>query len=532
MSIFLLLVFVAAIAPVSAQHAEIGGFNVYYGSLHNHCDISDGEGSAAYAYKKAKATSNYDFFGLSDHAEMMTSSEWNSLKENADINNEDGFFVTFWGFEWSSLRHGHVTVVGSNNFSSSISLFTNNFSKLVNWVSSRKCVAFFNHPGDYDSPGPEFNHFDIAPSYNFVGMELWNDYSEFDRYFVNDGYHDNDNGLSYYDEALQREWRIGACGNEDNHNGSWGVSESKMAVLASDLTRNSVYDALKSRRFYSTLDRNMEVSFKIQGQEMGSILHAGSYKGEIRLHDADNELFTTVELFRNGMIQHTFYVNQTYPQLSFSIDASHGDYYYIRVSQQDGDQAISSPVFFDDQIPVNYLPEVTMVSPLNGSSLSAGVINFEANATDFEGTIVKVAFYLNDVFIGIDSTLPYSIDYNISSNGINSVTALAFDDRNAVVWAEPSSFMVSGSTGLPESLAGLAGAIKVRHGNARNYISVTGICRPEKIMIADFTGRIVYNSQINPSELLVISRDDLPDGIYLVFMADHPEVRAQKLIIE
>jgi len=528
---FLLLFLISASFTVIAQNGHIGGFNVYYGTLHNHCDISDGKGSVSTAYSVAKKTSHYDFFGLSDHAEMMTLSEWNSMKSNANLNNEDGVFVTFWGFEWSSPIYGHVIVVGTNNYSSAISLNTNTFTKLINWVNTRDCLVFFNHPGDYNSSGSEFNHFRNTPSSKFVGMELWNENYKFDRYYYNNGYYTNDNGLSYYDEALIRGWRIGASGSEDNESGTWGSMESKMAVLASDLTRNSIWEALKSRRFYSTLDRNLEISFKIQGQEMGSLLHSGSYNGEIRLHDAGNEFFTKVELLRNGMIQETYILEEANPAIPFLIEASPGDYFYIRVYQQDGDQAISSSVFFNDQIPVNYLPVVSIVSPLNGSVLSPGLINIEANAFDEYGSIKKVAFYLNDVFIGADTTAPYSVYYTAISAGENSVTALAFDDRNAVTRSEPSLFTVSGATGMEASSTERAVSIIIQYNNNRQYLILSGINKPEKVIIADLTGRVVSSLQINPEELN-IPLDDLQKGIYLLFIANHPEVRAPKLIVE
>jgi hypothetical protein len=441
MRVFHALLFNVAIISTSAQNAQIGGFNVYYGSLHNHCEISDGKGTAAEAYASAKA--KYDFFGLSDHGEMMSWSEWNTIKDQANASNEEGVFVTFWGFEWSSPNNGHALVVGSVNYCSAISLKVNSFIKLIDWVNANECIAFFNHPGDYDYFGTEFDHFDITPSEKFVGMELWNGSRKFDKYYYNDGYHVNDGNLSYFDEALHKGWKIGAAGEEDNHNADWGSQESRMAVLASDLTRNDIMEAMKSRRFYSTLDKNIEISFKIQGREMGSTLHSGSCEGEINLYDADNELFTRVELLRNGIIYNTFELSETNPQIPFTVVAGNGDYYYIRVYQQDGDQAISSPVFFDDQIVDNILPEISTTGTFNGPSIS----------------------------------------------------------------------------------------IRVQQGSTRNYIRMTGIYHTEIVTIADLTGRFVSGFQVGPGEVSEIPDDDLPGGVYLVFIADHPEVPAQKLFI-
>jgi hypothetical protein len=213
--------------------------------------------------------------------------------------------------------------------------------------------------------------------------------------------------------------------------------ESKMAVLAGELTRNVIWDALKSRRFYATQDKNMEVSFKIQGQEMGSVLYPGSYTGEIRLHDANGELFSSVDLIRNGIIDQTFQVSSTAPLISFACDAGNSDYFYIRVYQEDGDQAISSPIFFEDN------PGATALS-------------------------------------------------EFSENGIS---------------------------------------IRVSSSDARNLISINGTVKPETLAVADLTGHIVTMLQIHPGEVLEISRETFPCGMYLVFMADHREAKVQKLLV-
>lgn len=54
-------------------------------------------------------------FGLADHAWLMSSSEWSTMKSTANAYNQDHVFVAFWGFEWSSNGDwGHVTVVNTD----------------------------------------------------------------------------------------------------------------------------------------------------------------------------------------------------------------------------------------------------------------------------------------------------------------------------------------------------------------------------------------------------------------------------------
>lgn len=331
-----------------SQVPNVGDYNVYFGSLHNHCEFSDGTGTAEEAYYTARNVAGLDFFSLSDHAEFLTQQEWQEMKAAADSFDEPGAFAAFWGFEWSSLIYGHLTVTGSADFTSSLERGTDNFRELNHWLDNCNGVAFLNHPGDYDGFGLEFRHFDTRPSDKIVGMELWNGTTGFGKYYYNEGYFSGDGNIGYYDEALVRGWRAGATGACDIHGGNWGSGRYRMAVLAGNLDRQSLMEAFKARRFYSTLDMNLSMSFKIRDMEMGSVLEPGWCQGEVLLNDADQEVFLKVELVKNGQVENTFDLSLVNPDLQFEIDTDPGDYYYIIVTQEDGDQAISSPIFISD----------------------------------------------------------------------------------------------------------------------------------------------------------------------------------------
>jgi hypothetical protein len=341
-------VFLGLHEPAFSQHATIGGYTVYYGNLHNHCEFSDGTGTANLAYQTAKTQAGFDFFGLSDHGELLDPAEWNTMRSTADQFNEDHVFTALWGFEWSSVTNGHLTVVGTNSYASSLNLTTSNFNKIIKWIGSANGIAFMNHPGDYDDFNNEFYHFQSQSSPVIVGMELWNGSSGFNHYYYNDGYNTDDGGLGFYDEALHEGWKTGASGAEDNHSATWGSGQYRMAVLAHALTRDSIMSALRARRFYSTMDKNLEMSFQISSHEMGSTLTPGTREGVIRLHDADNEIFTEAKLMVNGLTASTFTLSAQAPVIHFFVEANPSDYCYIVVTQEDGDEAVSSPVFFSD----------------------------------------------------------------------------------------------------------------------------------------------------------------------------------------
>ncbi len=79
---------------------------------------------------------------------------------------------------------------------------------------------------------------------------------------------------------------------------------------------------------------------------MGSVLEAGSYEAVIEADDGDFETFSTVQLLKNGQLHQSWDPEESNPVISLTVNADVGDYYYIKVTQQDGDEAISSPISF------------------------------------------------------------------------------------------------------------------------------------------------------------------------------------------
>lgn len=253
--------------------------------------------------------------------------------------------MTFWGFEWSSWTYGHIAVVNTDDYCTYTDPAANTFSKLGSWLAGREGIAFLNHPGRENKDG-EFDHFTTTPNNRFVGMELWNGSDPFSVYYYNDGYFADDGNKGYYDEANIRGWKIGAAGSEDNHGETWGTwKDYRLAVLAPEKTRAAIYDALKERRFYSTLDKNLVLSFEVNDAQMGSVISPGTYDATITAGDGNSEIFTQIILYKNGSALYTWTPNSTNPQIAQQLETASGDYYYVKVTQADGNEAISSPVY-------------------------------------------------------------------------------------------------------------------------------------------------------------------------------------------
>ncbi len=420
----------------------IGGYNVYYGSLHNHTGYSDGEGTPAEAYQYARDYGQLDFFGLAEHGELLTSTEWNTVKSAANNANQNGVYTTFYGFEWSSFwSYGHVAVINTDDYCGYP--LVGSFNSLLSWINARNGIAFFNHPGWDNLAYTEFDHFTDTPSEKFVGIELWNDHDGFSTYFYNDGFYSNDGNKSYYDEALIRGWKIGASGSDDNHSATWGTATPmRMAVLADANTRTDIMNALVARRFYSTVDKNLGLSFKVNGSEMGSSVAAGSCTAVISASDADNEIFTQVQLIKNGSVINTWYIYDAAPVYSYNLNPLNGDYLYVKVTQADGNEAISSPVFIT--APANQPPVVEITSPANGAIYYTGEnVLITATASDPDGSITKVEFYSGASKLGEDATSPYEYNWVNVQSGNYILTCKAIDNLGLLTTSAPVNISVS-----------------------------------------------------------------------------------------
>jgi beta-glucanase (GH16 family) len=76
----------------------------------------------------------------------------------------------------------------------------------------------------------------------------------------------------------------------------------------------------------------------------------------------------------------------------------------------------------------NFEPEVTITTPIGGSTVPVGDILIEADATDQDGTITKVEFFNGGALLGEDDTAPYSYNWTAVGDGCYQIIAKATDD--------------------------------------------------------------------------------------------------------
>jgi hypothetical protein len=91
--------------------------------------------------------------------------------------------------------------------------------------------------------------------------------------------------------ALDAGWKVSpVCGN-DNH-GFYGITHhtSRTFVLATAKTKAAIFDAMKNRRTYAALDKNIQCRYTVNGAIMGSTLdRPNSFAFDVTINDPDTD---------------------------------------------------------------------------------------------------------------------------------------------------------------------------------------------------------------------------------------------------
>lgn len=360
--------------------------NVYFGDLHNHTSNSDGSGTPAQALAAGEAA-GFDFMAITDHSYAIDDSEWaNTL---AAVNAAtDADFVGLRGFEYTQGAEGHINVyntvrhaVRANTGCASCDYTPNleagaTVKGFYQWlaisgtigIDSAGTVMQFNHPGWIN-----FNDWGYHPEVSSVARleEIG-----------------NGNGTSYafsedeFIRSLDYGWKVGATNNADTHSAYWGLNtDHRTGVLMPELTKTALLEALRERRTFATEDKNFTLSMKANGAWMGSeMLNTGSIVFEITGSDPDGELPSLVQIITDqGKVlleSQPGTANFTWqPQINITTGVH---YFYIKVTQADGDRIVTSPVWTngsEDIAITDIVIQPTVPTIYNASLLTARVTN-------------------------------------------------------------------------------------------------------------------------------------------------------------
>jgi regulation of enolase protein 1 (concanavalin A-like superfamily) len=103
-----------------------------------------------------------------------------------------------------------------------------------------------------------------------------------------------------------------------------------------------------------------------------------------------------------------------------------------RATDDDGAATTSPAVSVTVGTATNQPPSVSLTNPANGATLGAPMfVPVTATASDSNGSVTRVDFYVGNTLVASDTTSPYSMTWNLTSVGTYTLTARATDNGGA-----------------------------------------------------------------------------------------------------
>jgi hypothetical protein len=269
------------------------------------------------------------------------------------------------------LRSGHKNVYVLED-DGCIDAFST-WSELWEQLRGRRAMAIAHHPNTHSETDPHtawgaHNLDTINPEFERV-IEICQNRGSFEKERVGeDNVYFGGFGSSVQ-SALSRGLRLGFVGGTDNHRGLPGSGRSHQSgldfneyvtggltgVIAAELTREAIFEAIWERRCYATTGRQMLLDFSVNEQVMGSEVVATGERRSIRVKVAGTTDIARAVIVRNGTDVHLVRGDGRLLEFEWSDGAPLAEastaagwvYYYVRVVQADGHIAWSSPVWVD-----------------------------------------------------------------------------------------------------------------------------------------------------------------------------------------
>ena len=352
----------ADLEVVSNPSVQVAGATeqVFWGDIHGKTSFSgDGLRPIDEYIRYGRDSAGLDFTCVTDHSGCVPES-WIETQEKARDYTVDGEFVALKGFEFS-YAHGHRNV------------YFDNHEIEERWPRERM---------DLDGDRPFFEYLRSRKD-EFVSIPhhtlVWTDWDVYDQelepmceIYSMWGCSERTvgEGNPLWDKScipgggaqagLARGYRFGFIAASDTHSGYPGrqypdrygfcfsYKAGLAAVRAPELTAKALVDGLKARTCYATTGARIYVEFFVNGERMGSEIEATGARA-IAGRVVGTAPIARVDVVQNNVDWQTLRpdADDVSIELVDEEELTGSAYYYLRVTQADGEMAWASPVWVD-----------------------------------------------------------------------------------------------------------------------------------------------------------------------------------------
>ena len=418
-------------------------YQLYFGQLHSHTTYSDGSGSLESALDyvaNLPESDNVDFVSFTDHSNYFDASgnanpeaalydpsqmtaesaeKWADYTGAvADFNAaHTGELVALAGFEmtWSG-GPGHINTFNTEGLVSRNNTTLNSktadagmkaYYSLLSQSEGVDSISQFNHPGDTFGTFSDFAYWDPVIDTRIQLVEVGNGEGAIGA----GGYYPS---YEYYVMALDKGWHVAPTNNQDNHKGKWGnANDARDVILTDDFSDEGIYQAIRDRRIYATEDKNLEITYTLNGEMLGSTIEEVPETAEIAVsvYDPDStDSIARVEVVVNsGVVAYAWDdpAELASGALACSIPASYS-YYFVRVTQADGDIAVTAPVWVGETLKLGISSvESGTANPVTGEEVTITTNLFNSEAED--ATVNSITYALKNGETLYTDTTGYTI---------------------------------------------------------------------------------------------------------------------------
>ena len=307
-------------ADATQQEAKTG-LNIYFGDLHNHNNVGYARGSLDRSFEIAR--SHLDFFTFTPHSYWhdiptieqnkhqkwlkgfeVTRKRWPDVQALNRSCHEPGKFITFPGYEWHSSEYGDFCIIFPTD-DSPLTHF-DRLRDLQEFAFERGALLIPHHPG-YRQGNRGANPRFWDPRVTQL-LEIYSEHGNAERDVGPYDYIRHSMGGRWtpntLDAILKDGHRVGILASTDDHLGYPGAyGEGLAAIPASDLTRESLFDALRKRRVYGVTGDRIQLDFRVNGHLMGEEI-AYTRKRTISAGVTGWDRVDRVELLKNNRVIH------------------------------------------------------------------------------------------------------------------------------------------------------------------------------------------------------------------------------------
>jgi hypothetical protein len=304
-----------------SERPKAGDYRIYFGDLHNHSSVGYAQGSLERAFDIAR--NHLDFFAFTPHGYWhdighyengiekkwldgfeVTKKRWPEVLEMVRRYDQPRQFVAIAGFEWHSRRLGDYHILFPTAEAEYVRF--DDLRQFQQFAKERRAIMIPHHPANrLGHRGANLAWLDPEVSPVIEIYSEWGN-AEHDRAPYPYIRHTEcgrwtKNTLQHF---LAQGHRLGVIASTDDHLGCPGAyREGLAAVLATGLTREALFDAIRRRRTYAVTGDRIRLDFQVNGRIMGTEMPYTKQR-ELAVTVTGWDQLDRVEILKNNRVLH------------------------------------------------------------------------------------------------------------------------------------------------------------------------------------------------------------------------------------